>query len=234
MRVHVGTSGFSYKEWKDVFYPAGLPDAKMLRHYGGRFDTVEIHSSFYRMPRASVLEGWANDVAEDFSFVLKAPQRTSHMKELALIEDATAHFFDVARTLGRRLGPVLVALPPHFQRNVDTLRGFFKLVPEGVKIALEIGHPSWLDAATYDVLRAHDSALCAVAEAKKPAPLVATARWGYVRLREAAYTEGALEAWAHRIAAQGWEQAWVFFKHDDECTGPRLAERLKEIFARRL
>jgi uncharacterized protein YecE (DUF72 family) len=233
MRVRVGTSGFSYKEWKGSFYPEDLPDAKMLRFYGERFDTVEINNTFYRMPKASVFDGWAAEVSKDFAFVLKAPQWIAHLKVRADLVDPARNVFVTAKTLGPRLGPFLVQLPAYLKKDTALLRAFFGLVPRDARIVLEPSHPSWLDDETYAVLRDHGAALCAVDDPKKTIPLVATAELGYVRLRQTAYDKAALKSWADRIVAQPWKEAWVFFKHEDEGTGPRLARAFKEVLAAR-
>lgn len=226
MRVRVGTSGFSYKEWKGSFYPEDLPESKMLRWYAARFDAVEINSSFYRMPRASVLEGWAEEVPRGFSFVLKAQMALSHWRRADVLESAAAAFFEAARALGGARGPIFVQMAPYQKKDLELLRRFLDVVPRGVKVALEAAGDTWHDDDVYRALRARDVALVAVDDAEEPAPLVATARWGYVRLRRGRYGKKALATWSERILAQPWSEAWVFLKHDDEATGPRLARSL--------
>src|SRR5947207_15940170 len=117
MRVHVGTSGYSYKEWKGSFYPEDLPAAKMLAFYAGRFDSVEINNTFYRMPQPGMVGKWGDQVPDGFTFVLKAPQRITHQKRLAGADDDVRHLFDVAETLGEELGPVLFQLPPFGRKD---------------------------------------------------------------------------------------------------------------------
>src|ERR1051325_4603555 len=107
MNFYVGTSGYSYKEWKGTFYPEDLPEKQMLHFYGERFRSVEINNTFYRMPKASVLEAWAQEVPADFKFVLKAPQRITHQHRLKEANDSVAYFLDVAGVLKERLGPLL-------------------------------------------------------------------------------------------------------------------------------
>src|SRR5688500_5229655 len=111
MNLYVGTSGFSYKEWKGTFYPEDLPGAQMLRYYGERFRTVEINNTFYRMPKASVLEGWGEQVPADFRFVLKASQRITHIQRLKDVGETVSYLLEVAGALGERLGPLLFQLP---------------------------------------------------------------------------------------------------------------------------
>jgi uncharacterized protein YecE (DUF72 family) len=228
MQVIVGTSGYSYKEWKGTFYPADLPAAKMLSFYATHFRSVEINNTFYRMPEAKTLEKWATEVPDGFTFVLKAPQRITHQKKLAGAEDDVRYFLDVANTLGPKLGPLLFQLPPYFRKDVDKLRGLLALIPDNRRAALEVRHDSWLDEEVYAVLRDHNAAFCAadtdeVTDAEKL--LVPTADWGYLRLRRTEYSDEQLAAWNRRIDAQQWDSAYVFFKHEDEGKGPAFARR---------
>ena len=226
MHVRVGTSGYSYAPWKGSFYPAKLKAADMLRYYAERFPTVEINNTFYRMPNAATLERWAAETPESFSFVLKAPRRLTHQTRLD-DADGTAYFFRTAGLLGARLGPTLVQLPPHFGKDVAALRAFLALLPDGRRVAFEPRNATWFDEEVYDVLRAKGAALCLADTDEAPDPaLVTTAEWGYLRLRRAEYDEAALAAWAERIRAQPWKEAWVFFKHEEEGKGPALAARL--------
>src|SRR5712692_9008430 len=129
MNLYVGTSGFSYKEWKGTFYPEDMPDKQMLRFYGERFRSVEINNTFYRMPKASVLEAWAAAVPGDFKFVLKASQRITHRQRLKDAHDSVSYLLDVAGLLKERLGPLLFQLPPNLEKDAPRLGEFLKLLP---------------------------------------------------------------------------------------------------------
>jgi uncharacterized protein YecE (DUF72 family) len=233
MDVRVGTSGFSYKEWKGSFYPEDLPNAKMLGFYAERFETVEINNTFYRMPTPEVLQGWASQVPSGFSFVLKASQRITHQKRLADVAQPVGFFFETAKVIADRLGPVLVQLPPYLKKDVARLDAFFDLVPAGFRIAIEVGGDTWLDDEVYEVLRRRGAALVAIDDPKKRVPIVPTADFGYFRLRETKYDDAALARWAEDVLAQPWKEAYVFFKHEDEGTGPKLGKAFKEILAAR-
>src|SRR3954463_3530874 len=135
VNLYVGTSGYSYKEWKGTFYPEDLPDKQMLRYYGERFGSVEINNTFYRMPKASMLEAWAVEVPENFRFVLKAPQQITHIKRLKEAGDSVAYFLKVADVLNERLGPLLFQLPPYLKKDVPRLREFLDLLPRGRRVA---------------------------------------------------------------------------------------------------
>ena len=219
MRILVGTSGYAYKEWKGSFYPEELRPPDMLRYYAERFSTVEINNTFYRMPRATVLEGWAEQVPPGFLFVLKGSQRITHMKRLREADEPLEYLLKTALTLGERLGPILFQLPPNFRKDLPRLQGFLGLLPEGRPFAFEFRHESWADPEVHACLRERNAALvCADTEesGEDGAPIVPTADWGYLRLRRCDYTDAGLSPWADRIRAQPWERAFVFFKHEDD------------------
>ncbi len=230
MRVLPGTSGFSYKEWKGSFYPEDLPASEMLRHYASRLPAVEINNTFYRMPRAALLASWAEQVPDGFSFALKASQQITHRKRLKEAGEAVAYFFEVATTLGDRLGPVLFQLPPNMKKDLPRLIDFLTLLPPAARSAFEFRHESWFDEEVFGVLRSAGAALCWAEDEELSTPRVPTAGWGYLRLRRADYTDADVAAWADRIREETWTDAYVFFKHEDEGTGPRLAERMQEQF----
>jgi uncharacterized protein YecE (DUF72 family) len=230
MTLYVGTSGYSYKEWKGPFYPKDLPDAQLLRYYAERFRTVEINNTFYRMPKTSVIEAWAAEVPPGFRFVLKASQRITHFKRLKDAGDVVGYLLRAAGALGEHVGPLLFQLPPNLKKDVPRLADFLALLPPGTRAALEFRHPSWFDDEVFGAMRDHQTALCiAEAEDDLEVPFVSTADWGYLRLRLADYDDAELKAWAERVAATGWEDAFVFFKHEDAGKGPLLASRFLEL-----
>jgi uncharacterized protein YecE (DUF72 family) len=228
MRWFVGTSGYSYKEWKGTFYPADLPAAKMLSFYAAQFGSVEINNTFYRMPEEKTLATWAGEVPDGFTFVLKAPQWITLPKRIAGAAEPVQRFSEIAATLGEKLGPLFFRFPPDFQKDVEKLRAFLAVVPRERRVVMEFRHESWESDDVYDVLRERDAALCASDTDEVPDPdrlIVATASWGYVRLRRTDYSDAQLAAWKQRIEAQPWSDAYVFFRHEDEGTGPVFAKR---------
>ncbi|MHC4959532.1 MAG: DUF72 domain-containing protein [Planctomycetota bacterium] len=224
MRTLTGTSGYSYKEWKGSFYPEDLAATKMLGYYAERLPTVEINNTFYRMPKASVVAGWGEQVPDGFSFVLKASMRITHKKRLADAQEELDYICSTARELGDKLGPLLFQLPPWLKKGVDRLKAFLATVPEDIRAAFEFRHASWFDDEVYDALREAGAALVVSDNEKlgRP-PVVATAPFGYVRLRRPAYDAAALDEWAASLKAQPWESVHVFFKHEDDGAGPALA-----------
>ena len=233
MEHRVGTSGFSYKGWKGSFYPEDLPANRMLAHYAAVLPAVEINNTFYRLPRASVLETWAGQVPEGFRFAIKASRRITHFKRLKGADEETRYLLSTTSTLGPRLGVLLFQLPPNAAADAERLEAFLELLPDGTRAAFEFRHPSWLDEPIFELLRARNLALVAVdADGGEPPELVPTASWGYLRLRRAGYERADLAAWAARIGAQDWDESFVFFKHEDEGTGPALAGRYLELAQR--
>jgi uncharacterized protein YecE (DUF72 family) len=233
MRVLVGTSGYSYKEWKPVFYPKDLPARGFLGFYAERLPTVEINNTFYRMPTAKLVDGWASEVPETFTFALKAPQRITHNAKLKDAGDSTAAFVRVAGALGPRLGPLLFQLPPFLRKDTARLASFLEsttALPEHPRIAFEFRHPSWFDDEVFAALRAHRAALCVAEGEALASPLVATADWGYVRLRRDAYPVDLVAEWAKKIREQPWTEAFVFVKHDDG-DAPSVAKGLIDALA---
>jgi len=226
MHVIVGTSGYSYKEWKGTFYPKTLPASQMLSFYAANFGAVEINNTFYRMPAETTLAKWASEVPDEFTFVLKAPAWITLSRNF----DSAAglrRFFDIGSALGAKFGPALLR-----REQVDGLRELLAAVPKGRRVCVEIRHESWKDAEVVAALREHDAALC-IADTDDVADpddmLVTTASWGYLRLRRTDYSDEQLAAWAKRVTAQPWSHAYVFFKHEDEGKGPVFAKRFLKL-----
>jgi uncharacterized protein YecE (DUF72 family) len=234
VELHVGTSGYSYKEWKGPFYPEDLPNKEMLSYYGERLDAVEINNSFYRLPKASVLEAWSEQVPAGFKFSIKASRRITHftrLKETA--REPTEYLLSTVETLGDRLGVLLFQLPPNFKVDLERFSAFLDVLPDGVPAAFEFRHESWKDEAVYDALKGRGMAyVCADTEdAEDDEPVVSTGSWGYLRLRRPSYDDADLARWADHVKARGWERAFVFFKHEDAGAGPKMATRFRELFA---
>ena len=232
MELHVGTSGYSYKEWKGPFYPEDLSNKDMLSYYGERLRAVEINNTFYRLPKTSVLEAWAEQVPDGFRFSIKASRKITHFTRLKSgSRDPTEYLLSTLGALGDRLGVLLFQLPPNFKKDVERFSEFLGMLPEGTPAAWEFRHESWFDDEVYDLLRGRGMALvCAdTEEPEDDEPIVNTASWGYLRLRRATYDDGDLERWAQSVAAQGWDRAFVFFKHEDAGAGPKMAARFAEL-----
>ena len=233
MKLHVGTSGYSYKEWKGNFYPEDLPAKEMLSYYSRRLPAVEINNTFYRLPQPSMIENWKTQVPAGFRFSIKATQRITHIKRLNNVTDETKYLLETAALLEERLGVVLFQLPPNMKKDSDRLRAFLSLLPANARTAFEFRHETWFDDEVFGLLREHDCALVVSDTDEKPlAEIVGTAKWGYLRLRRTAYEETDLVEWLKRVREQKWKDAFVFFKHEDEGVGPRLAGQFIEMAKR--
>jgi uncharacterized protein YecE (DUF72 family) len=221
LRVYVGTSGFSYDEWRGRFYPKDLSAKKFLAHYASKLDTVEINSTFYRLPKPEVFESWAAQVPDDFRFTLKASRWMSHHLK------PSEPFFAHAAAMKDKLGVVLVQVPKYIKKDLSRLRALSGIE----RLAFEFVDPSWYDDETYGVLRDMGAALSITEAAKVEAPLVTTARFAYVRLR-LKYSAASLAKWAEKIRALPVDDVFVYFKHKESVSGPLLATKLKKALAR--
>ena len=230
MNLFVGTSGYSYKEWKGIFYPEDLPAKEMLAYYARRLPAVEINNTFYRLPQATMIENWRDQVPAEFRFSIKATQRITHIKRLKNCAEETKYLLDTAALMKERLGVVLFQLPPNSKKDADRLRDFLPLIPPEIPAAFEFRHESWLDDEIFALLRGKNCALVMSDTDEKPlAEIISTATWGYLRLRRVNYEAEDLSAWMARIQSQEWKDAFVFFKHEDEGTGPKLAAQFIEL-----
>jgi uncharacterized protein YecE (DUF72 family) len=231
MKVHAGTSGFAFKEWKGPFYPSDLKDDGMLGFYASRFPTVEINNTFYRLPKEGVLQAWASQVPESFTFAIKASQRITHFARIKP-EAASAVEFLLKNTssLGNRLGPILFQLPPNMKADVDRLRGFLAMLPADRKYTLEFREESWFQDDVYALLRERDIPMCIIDQPDFASPVVSTASWGYVRLHRFDYDGVGLEQWWRTIGSQQWGEAYVYFKHDEGIgSGPPAVDAFRRV-----
>ena len=230
MNLYVGTSGYSYKEWKGSFYPEKIPAAEMLSYYASRLPAVELNNTFYRMPQRSMVESWKTQVPDNFRFSVKAAQRITHFKRLKEAGDETKYMLDTVSALEDRLGVVLFQLPPNMKKDLERLETFLRDLPAQTPAAFEFRHPTWFEDDVIKLLRSQNRALCVSDTDDLPTSHIdKTADWGYLRLRRVQYSEADLAEWLKRIAGQQWKTAFVFFKHEDEGTGPKLAAQFIEL-----
>ena len=232
MRLHVGTSGYNFPEWKGSFYPPKLPSAKWLEYYAQQLGTVEINYTFYRMPNAKTVAGWNAATPEGFIFVLKAPQKITHIARLRNVDEPLRVFLDTIRNLHAKLGPVLFQLPPNFKKDIARLGDLLTQFPPDARAACEFRHASWWSDDVYELLRSTNTALCIADTEDGTTPEIATANFGYVRLRDEGYSEEGLRAWKQKVQALGgsaWTDAYVFFKHEEKGVGPKLAREFVQL-----
>jgi uncharacterized protein YecE (DUF72 family) len=228
--IYVGTSGYNYPEWKGHFYPENLAATKMLPYYAERFSTVEINYTFYRMPTPKLVAGWAAQVPAGFKFTLKAPKRITHDRRLRDVADLVRGFCEAAAELGPQLGALLFQLAPNFKKDLAVLDDFLGVLPPRVCAAFEFRHDSWIDEEVFARLRARNLALCIADSETRSTPVIATADYAYLRLRDEGYTAPDIEAWAAHIRdlSTRCRDVFVYFKHEEEGKGPEFGRMLKE------
>jgi len=231
MKSWIGTSGFQYAEWKGTFYPDTLPASKMLPFYAERFSTTEINYTFRRIPSGKTIESWFNATPARFKFSLKAPQKVTHFAKLRDCADTLRYFYQVILDLESKLGPVLFQLPPAFKKDAPLLASFLNDIPSGSRAAFEFRHTSWFDDEVFALLKNKNMALCIADSEKLSTPVVVTADYGYLRLRRADYQASDIARWAEEIQRKEniWSDAFVYFKHEESGTGPKLATEMLRL-----
>jgi uncharacterized protein YecE (DUF72 family) len=231
MDLYVGTSGYSYKEWKGSFYPQTLAAKEMLPYYASQFPAVELNNTFYRLPRPEMIANWKSQVPENFRFTMKASQGITHFRRLKDSAGATKIMLNSISGLEERLGAVLYRLPEDMKKDLGRLESFLNHLPKHPPAAFEFRHPTWFeDDEVVQLLRSENRVLCISDRTEWPVNHIdRTADWGYLRLRRVGYSRADLSKWISRMRAQDWKTAFVFFKHEDEGTGPRLATQFIEL-----
>jgi uncharacterized protein YecE (DUF72 family) len=228
-QILAGASGYSFKEWKGHFYPPKLAAADMLDYYAQRLPTVEINSSFYALPKPESLQRWAQTVPANFRFAIKAPAAITHQARLKSdADDTLGAFYAALENLDEKRGPVLFQLPPNMKKDLPRLDAFLQRLRPDHRLTFEFRHDSWFDDAVYARLGEARAALCVSEREDATAPpLVATADWGYLRLRLEQYDEASLGAWLSRCRELAWKRVFVYFMHAP--TAPAYAARIMAL-----
>lgn len=238
--LYVGTSGWQYRDWRGAFYPAALPQSRWLEHYAFEFAVVEVNNTFYRLPERSTFEEWATRTPADFTFAMKASRYLTHIRRLKDPSEPVARMLDHARGLGRKLGPVLLQLPPNLAADAARLKETLARFPQRVRVAFEPRQSSWFTDEIYDVLAARNAALCLTDRLGKRGPMTRTADWYFLRFHEGTarpypcYGDRALAGWAERLADH-WPKAadgYVFFNNDARACAVRNAARFAALAQR--
>lgn len=182
MNVYLGTQGWSYKDWVGPFYPTGTKAADYLSVYASHFDAVELDTTFYGTPRESLVDSWKRATPEHFQFTAKVPRTITHDRHLVDAGDEFADFLHAVDGLGSKLGAILIQLPPDFIADErPALESFLGALPQGFRFAAEFRHRSWLNDATYDLLRRHDVAWTVIDLSYMPRHIELTGDFTYVR-----------------------------------------------------
>ena len=222
-RYYVGTSGWHYGHWRDLFYPHGLPIRSWLSFYAERFSSVEVNGSFYRLPSELTMQSWREETPEGFVFALKASRQITHYRKLRDAGESIERFLGRARLLGEKLGPLLYQLPASMERDDARLQDFLAILPSDLAHVVEFRHASWLHEDVFRILRRYGVALCAVDSPSFNVPLVLTAPHAYVRFHGPSamyaglYSEDDLRHWAHdlRSLAGSAEAVYAYFNNDE-------------------
>lgn len=234
--VYLGTSGWSYPGWKGVFYPPGLPSKNWLAFYAGRFPTVEINMTFYRLPTPAMLESWAEKTPPRFLFTFKAFRLITHLKKLRHVKGDVKDFYGLADRLGEKLGCILFQLPPSVSLDLDLLAEFLGTFSAGHRNVVEFRHPSWYDERVFELMRRQRTALCIVPSGRVPSTPVETSDVAYIRFHgpggdyASRYAETELAEWAGVIERRRAAECFVYFNNDFHgyavANGLRLMEML--------
>jgi uncharacterized protein YecE (DUF72 family) len=234
-RYFIGTSGWHYDDWRGVFYPEKLPKKDWLAYYAGRFPTVELNNSFYRLPTESAFQNWHDQTPAGFCFAVKASRYITHVKRLKDGEEPLHNFMSRAAWLKDKLGPVLYQLPSSFHRDDARLAEFLEKLPKGRHV-IEFRHNSWLDDEIYELLRRYHAGFCIFDMPKLRSPLLATADFAYLRFHgtgegySGSYPDAALAGWAGEISrlARGLDAVYAYFNNDVSGHAVRNAVTLRE------
>ena len=234
-KIHIGTSGWVYKHWKGRFYPPEIRERDWLTFYARYFDIVELNNTFYRLPPESAVNAWRETTPPKFRFAVKGSRFITHKKKLKDPELALERFFQRADLLGRKLGPVLFQLPPHWPPDEARFAAFLEALPPGNRYTFEFRHPDWNNPGIERLLRKHNAAVCIFHLAGFQSPLGHTADFAYVRLHgpggkyQGSYPEADLKIWADRLREWDLNDAYIFFDNDDSGHAPANAARLREL-----
>lgn len=235
-RLRLGTSGYDYPHWRGSFYPEELPRTQWFSHYARVFDSLEINSSFYRLPPPEVFAAWRKRAPRDFVYAVKFSRYGSHLKRLRDPGRTTRYYYSAVRRLGKRLGPTLLQLPPRWGADAPRLDAFLSAAPPSLRWAVEFRDPDWLRDEVLEILKMHGAALC-IHDLLPEHPRELTADWTYLRYHgrhyAGSYQSSFLRAEALRIAAllERGCAVYAYFNNDAEGWAVRNALDLRRLIA---
>lgn len=229
MEVLAGTSGFSYQEWKGDFYPEDVSLNNMIGHYAERLPAVEINNTALRLPKDNAMDKWAKQVPYSFRFSVKAPQLITHRTVQQGVENEISKLLSSVVALEHLLGVVLFQIPVFVEKEFSLLDAIIDYWPKDIPVAFEFHHQSWHDDDVYDFLRRNNAALCNANSNGRAENIIATANWGYVRMRNKDYNAAAMASWLKDIQAQSWERVYVFFRYEENNQTPKLASEFMNL-----
>ncbi len=239
MIYHLGTSGWSYNDWKVRFYPEGIPQKEWLPFYAQHFSTVEINMTFYRYPKPETLKGWLDKVPENFKFTLKANRQITHRKRIKGVKNEIRYFYGLADSLGHKLGCILFQLPPSLTLDLVLLEEFLSSLSSKYKNVIEFRHESWYHDEVYKLFRSYNVIFCTVSSAKVPKTMVETAESAYFRFHGLTggyrynYSEEELEKWAKIIRKTKVKECFVYFNNDYHAHAVENCRTLRELLQKK-
>jgi uncharacterized protein YecE (DUF72 family) len=237
-KIHIGTSGWSYKHWIGAFYPKGSNSVEQFEFYNNHFDTVEINNSFYKLPPRSVFETWYEHSPKKFLFVVKANRFITHMRKLTQPQEPIARLFNSIDALKEKLGPVLFQLPPKWKVNVIRLKEFLQALPKGHRYVFEFRNETWYNEDIYGLLREYNCGFCIYELAGHMSPMLITADFVYLRLHgpteykyQGSYSNAVLRKWAKQCSKWQSEKkdVYVYFDNDQNAYAAFNALTLKKF-----
>lgn len=234
VKYYVGTSGWVYLHWRNVFYPPKLAQSKWLEFYTDHLSSVELNNSFYRLPSERSFSNWRDTSPDGFRYAVKVSRFITHMKRLKDVAEPLETFVNRARNLSEKLGPLLYQLPPNMHRNDELLESFLSVLPNEFRHVIEFRHETWFDEKVFDTLRRHNIGFCVFDMPGFPCPLLATSDFAYIRfhgssmLYLSSYTDDELDKWAKRILllAENLNAIYIYFNNDAEGFAVRNAQTL--------
>ncbi len=236
-QLYLGTSGFSYADWRGKFYPRELSPRQWLEFYSQQFNSLEINSTFYHLPRRATFANWYRRTPVDFRFAIKAPRRLTHFHRFNIDPPLWQWFWQAVQPLREKLAVILWQLPPSFQLNFNRLQQFLDRYAQTARFAFEFRHPSWFQPPVYQLLRQHNASLVwHDAQAFPQPPRQPTADFVYLRfhgveiLYNYEYSRGQLAAWAEIIRQQlERRDVFAYFNNDPDAFAPKNARELANL-----
>ncbi|MFA5038794.1 MAG: DUF72 domain-containing protein [Candidatus Omnitrophota bacterium] len=240
-RAYIGTSGWHYLHWKELFYPKDIPPRGFLEFYARYFESAEINNTFYRLPEKETLLAWKKTVPRNFTFSVKASRYITHTKKLNDPKKTVPLFLKRTEELGEKLGVIIFQLPPHWQRDLERLIGLLKTLPRQHRYAFEFRDPSWFKPDVLRALEDHRAAFCIYELNGTLSPKAVTSDYVYIRLHgpkaayQGRYSPAALRLWSQEI--QAWNQqgkdVFCYFDNDERAYAVKNAQALKNLLSQK-
>jgi uncharacterized protein YecE (DUF72 family) len=234
--IYIGTSGWSYKHWRNTFYPEEIKIKDQFEYYRRYFNTVEINNTFYMLPKKETFRAWKNEVPAEFKYVIKASRYITHMKKLHSPKESTALFLEHIGILEEKLAAVLFQLPPYLKADYNLLKDFLGQLPKAYRYVFEFRNIDWYQKEIYQLLENHNCAFCIYELDGHLSPIELTADFVYLRLHgpgkkyQGSYSDESLLKWANRC--REWlktKDVFVYFDNDEKGYAAFNAIRLKEL-----